>query len=319
LAAVGLIETTNRALLGAFLKEFILSRPDVKPATLEVWQQPCRNLITYFGDEKPLRNITAGNGDQFKAWLLTQKLAAATVAKRLSFARTFLHVARKHKLIDENPFAEVKIPMADVSRRQQFISRDSFDRMIDVASPTWRTIIALARFGGLRCPSEVLSLEWRHIDWQRGRLTVPSPKTERYDGKGSRELPLFPELREHLQEAFEQAEPAQARHRGESSGEGIPGDRLERLQSENDVHETGEACWPGAVATPLSQFAEFAGNRVAGTVPGPRRRPVDGARCEGEPEALRPDDGSALREGVARCRKRCTRAAKNGAATSGSE
>lgn len=181
----------------------------MKPATLEVWQQPCRNLTEFFGEDKPLRSITTGDGDQFKAWLLTQKLAAATVAKRLSFARTFLHVARKHKLIDENPFCEVKIPSANVSVRQRFIDRDMVEKVLSVANPTWRTIIALARFGGLRCPSEVLSLEWRHVDWERSRLTVPSPKTNRYDGKESRTIPLFAELRTYLEDAFELAEPGQ--------------------------------------------------------------------------------------------------------------
>jgi integrase len=196
-------------MLGEFLKQYILSRPDVKPATLEVWRQPCRNLTEFFGEDKPLRNITIGDCDQFKAWLLTQRLAPATVAKRLSFARTFLHVARKHKLIDENPFSEVKIPTANVSLRQRFIGRDMVQKLLDVANPTWRTIIALARFGGLRCPSEVLSLEWRHVDWERGRLTVPSPKTDRFSGKESRTIPLFPELRRYLEEAFELAEPGQ--------------------------------------------------------------------------------------------------------------
>jgi integrase len=149
LAAVGLIDAPQRAQLGEFLRQYILSRPDVKPATLEVWQQPCRNLTEFFGEDKPLRSINTGDGDQFKAWLLTQNLAAATVAKRLSFARTFFHVARKHKLIDENPFSEVKIPTANVSARQRFIDRDMVQKLLDAASPTWRTIIALGRFGGL--------------------------------------------------------------------------------------------------------------------------------------------------------------------------
>jgi integrase len=209
LAAVGLVEAPKRMMLGEFLKQYILSRPDVKPATLEVWRQPCRNLTEFFGEDKPLRNITIGDCDQFKAWLLTRNLAPATVAKRLSFARTFLHVARKHKLIDENPFSEVKIPTANVSARQRFVDREMTRRILSVANPTWRTIIALARFGGLRCPSEVLSLEWRHVDWERGRMTVASPKTSRYDGKGSRTIPLFPELRTYLEEAFELAEPGQ--------------------------------------------------------------------------------------------------------------
>ena len=70
-----------------------------------------------------------------------------------------------------------------------------------------RLIVALSRFGGLRCPSEHLALKWGHIDWSRSRITVPSPKTEHHAGKSSRTIPLFPELREPLTEAFEQAEP----------------------------------------------------------------------------------------------------------------
>src|SRR5262249_55754180 len=209
LAAVGLVEAPKRAALGEFLRSYVVRRPDVKPATLEVWQQPCRNLTEFFGDDKPLRSITTGDCGQFKAWLLTQDLAPATVAKRLSFARTFLHVARKHKLIDENPFSEVKIPTANVTARQRFIDRDAVQKLLDVANPTWRIIIALARYGGLRCPSEVLSLEWRHVDWERSRITVPSPKTDRYDGKGNRTIPLFAELRPFLEEAFELADSGQ--------------------------------------------------------------------------------------------------------------
>jgi integrase len=206
LAVVGLVEAPKRAALGEFLRSYILSRPDVKPATLEVWQQPCRNLIEFFGEDKPLRKITAGDCEQFKAWLLTQPLAPATIAKRLAFVRSFLHVARKHKLIDGNPFTEVKIPTASVSARQRFIDRDLVNRLLAVANPTWRTIIALARFGGLRCPSEVLSLEWRHIDWEQNIITETSPKTSRYDGKGSRTIPLFAELRTFLEDARELAE-----------------------------------------------------------------------------------------------------------------
>lgn len=205
LAALGLIAAPKRANLGEFLREYILARPDVKPATLEVWAQPVRNLIEFFKDDKPLRNITAGDADQFKAWLLTQGLAPATLAKRLAFARTFFHTARKHRLIDENPFAEVKIPSASVSHRQEFVDRAKMQRLMDMATPTWRIIIALARLGGLRCPSEVLSLQWTHIDWKAATITVPSPKTDRYADKDTRTIPLFADLRPYLLEAQELA------------------------------------------------------------------------------------------------------------------
>lgn len=41
------------------------------------------------------------------------------------------------------------------------------------------------------------------MDWKKNRLTVRSPKTERHEGKASRVIPLYPELRKELEEAFE--------------------------------------------------------------------------------------------------------------------
>ena len=65
--------------------------------------------------------------------------------------------------------------------------------------------MALSRFGGLRCPSEVLSVRWADVDWKRGRIVVTSPKTEHHEGKGSRVIPIFPELRPTLEEACDAA------------------------------------------------------------------------------------------------------------------
>jgi len=48
-------------------------------------------------------------------------------------------------------------------------------------------------------------LTWGDIDWERCRLTVPSPKTEG-QGKPYRVIPIFPLLRPYLDEAFDAAE-----------------------------------------------------------------------------------------------------------------
>jgi integrase len=60
-------------------------------------------------------------------------------------------------------------------------------------------IIALARIGGLRCPSELQRLRWKDVDWESNRFLVHSPKTERHAGRGERLVPLFPELRKELE------------------------------------------------------------------------------------------------------------------------
>jgi len=71
----------------------------------------------------------------------------------------------------------------------------------------WRLIFALTRFGGIRCPSELVLLTWEDIQWDKGRICVHSPKTERHQGHASRIIPLFPELLPHLQAVFDEAKP----------------------------------------------------------------------------------------------------------------
>ena len=90
--------------------------------------------------------------------------------------------------------------------RKRFIEQHIIDRAIEMAADTqWKLIIALARYGGLRCPSEVLALSWADVDWENWRITVTSPKTKK-QGKAYRVVPLFPELRPLLERAFEEAE-----------------------------------------------------------------------------------------------------------------
>jgi integrase len=64
-------------------------------------------------------------------------------------------------------------------------------------------LVALSRFGGVRVPSEALTLHWRDIDWSADRMTVHSPKTEHHVGKASRVVPIFGELRPYLEDVFD--------------------------------------------------------------------------------------------------------------------
>jgi integrase len=59
---------------------------------------------------------------------------------------------------------------------------------------------ALARYGGLRCPSELVTLKWSDIDRKKGRFVVYETKRKRH--VETRETPLFPELRPFLEACF---------------------------------------------------------------------------------------------------------------------
>lgn len=198
-------EAISAATVGGFLDEFLTRRIDVKPATKEVWGQVVRNLRTFFGEARGLTAVTESDAEDFKMYLVGQKLASTTVHKRLQFARMFFKAAKKRKLIAANPFAEVSAKGVMQPDRQRFITRAEADKLLAACNPTWRLIVSLCRYGGLRCPSEVLSLRWQDVNWETNRLTIQSPKTEHHEGKGSRVIPLFPELREVLTEAFEAA------------------------------------------------------------------------------------------------------------------
>lgn len=203
LAEHGLIPKQVVATVGGFLEDYVSKRIDVKPATSEVWGQVTRNLREFFGADRPLRAVNAGDAEDFKLYLKSQGLAATTVAKRLQFARQFFRAALRHKLISENPFADVRENAGASQSRQRFITQADAAKLLEACPDLdWRLIVALSRFGGLRCPSEVLSLRWQDIDWATGRVTVTSPKTEHHPGKDTRVIPLFPELRPVLEEAY---------------------------------------------------------------------------------------------------------------------
>jgi len=205
LAAVGLCKPRESALLQPFIKSYIAGRTDVKTATKEVWKQGERWLVEFLGADKPMREVTPGHADRYKLHLIGQKLAPMTVHKRLQFATMIFRSALRGRLIAENPFADVKIK-ASMPNKERFITADETTKLLDKCpNHHWKAIVALARYGGLRCPSEVLSLRWQDIDWDAGRIVVQSPKTEHHPGKECRVIPLFPELRPILADAFDLA------------------------------------------------------------------------------------------------------------------
>ncbi len=192
--------------LGSFLDSYLAGRTDLKPATRVVRFQIIRDLKEFFGETRDARTVTPGECDDFKVWLVGRGLASSTICKRLQNARWFFHAMRRRKLIGENPFDGVSMVASGVRDRQRFVTRaETAAILAHCPDHHWRTIIALCRFGGLRNPSETLSLRWQDVDWSESRIVVTSPKTEHHADGASRTIPLFPELRPFLEESFDRA------------------------------------------------------------------------------------------------------------------
>ncbi len=77
-------------------------------------------------------------------------------------------------------------------------------KIIDECPNTeWALPFGLARYAGLRIPSECHLLTWASVRLAEGELIVRSPKTERHEGKALRIVPIDPRLRPLLEDRFD--------------------------------------------------------------------------------------------------------------------
>jgi integrase len=199
--------TTTVLTLGSMVDSYIdRRRADMKPWSITTLKQARDKLMEFFGAGKVVETITVADALDFKR-ALAAKYSSAYVAKIVLRARQFFKDAVDGERLARSPFAKVKAGSQKNPQRQRFISRATIDKAIEYAPDIeWKLIIALARYGGVRVPSEVLALRWGDVLWDQSKVMIRASKTEHHVGKESRLIPLFPELKTHLLQAFAQAE-----------------------------------------------------------------------------------------------------------------
>ena len=136
-------------------------------------------------------------------------MADNTVRRVCGRAKQFFRAAERKRLILDSPFADMKGTNVRANKsREYFLTRTDAEKVLAACIDNqWRLLFVLSRYGGLRCPSEHLALRWDDVDWILGRMTIRSPKTEHHEGKESRVVPLFPELRAELQKVWNDVGP----------------------------------------------------------------------------------------------------------------
>ena len=270
LARAGLVEGRKRpeqVTLAEFMQGYFDRRPDVKEATKTNWNRTVRVLNEFFGPSKPLLSVTPADARDFERWLHTDAaritgseegqstLAQNTIRRRIGIAKQFFNDAVERGLIGRNPFNGLKAAVTGNAAKRRFITREEIDRLLAVCPDSqWRLLVVLARYAGLRVPSESHALTWDCIDWKRNRIRVACPKTARHPGRESRDVPMFPELVQPLLDAFE------ATPKGETKciwgiGSTNPGTHLKRL-----IRKAGLKPWPKVfVNLRASRATELAG------------------------------------------------------------
>jgi integrase len=227
--------------LTTFIDQYITSRMIQKPNTLKNYKATKRALLDFFGEERLLTDITPGDCDDWRADQVGKGLASATIGRTLKRARQFFRAAVRRKLISEDPMQDIKAASQVNKSREYFVTLDELGKIIaECPDAEWRLIVALARYGGMRTPSETFALTWDDVDWDRRRIRVRSPKTEGHVGRESRMVPLFPELRPFLETVFDEAPPGTVhvitQHRTGSANL--------RTQLHRIMERAGVAIWP---------------------------------------------------------------------------
>jgi len=214
LAELGLIENSigkemPQTVL-AFMRAYIESRTDWKKSCNH--KQSVDHFEVFLGRDLPLSGVTKGMADRFHRWMMGKGenepgLSPNTAGQHIKRCRQMIRAAIDDQLIDQNPFNGIKIDLRSDASKNRFVDGPTASAILEACpGQEWRALFALCRFGGLRCPSEVLGLRWSDIQWDKGRFKVRSPKTEK-QGKPERVVPLFPELLAELNDLFDMVRP----------------------------------------------------------------------------------------------------------------
>lgn len=203
LSEIGLVKSslsiTYKQLLKLFLRDFCDGSR--RPNTEERMERSLRTAEDVFGSTV-VSEIGIDLADTFFAKLKRRYQSTATWTKSLNDSKQVFRWGIEKGLISTNPIRHLKGGSMANDARMHYVPADVIEEVIDVSSDDWILIFALARYAGLRVPSEFTRLRWEDVNWNKETLTIYAPKT-----KSKRVCPIFPQLWKRLSDAWEALPP----------------------------------------------------------------------------------------------------------------
>ncbi len=221
LVRLDLLEERTTLTLAQLIERFLATRT-VREGTVKSYKQCTDSLVLVLGGDTLIDQITTAGADAWRATISSRgrvkekagprTLSTATVAKRCNIAKAIFSKAKVWGLLPESPFRHVKPGSQSNPDREHYVSLRDTEKLLEACTTgEWRALIGLARYAGLRCPSEVSTLRWTDINWEQKSLTVRSSKTAASAQHAVRTVPICVELQPILLELFEEADAGEAR------------------------------------------------------------------------------------------------------------
>ena len=210
----GLFEYSACLSLGELCDRFIKDNEiqGLAPNTIQNRIGAVRRLREFFGEDRKVEDITKSEAKEFDAELSRlvkakenggQGIAPATRSGIVKNIKAVFSWGVKMELIATNPFQCVTAGSQTNRKRQYYITPNETALILEACEYTengdeWAALCVLARYQGLRVPSEPRALRWSDVDFEKKLIHVTAQKT-----KNERTMPLFketPPILERLQE-----------------------------------------------------------------------------------------------------------------------
>ena len=181
----------------------------VEQASVKRMQIELDRFKSWAGDDQDIATFTAGSAADFQSWLAGKVASDAGQRTCCRYVKAAFSYAVEHELLPKNPFAKLK-SSAIAASREHYVSPEQTELVLHAIDKyfkgdaekacQWKVMFGLARYAGLRTPSETCEITWRGVDWSNNALTVPVRKTRRYASE--RVVPIVPELLKLLEQAY---------------------------------------------------------------------------------------------------------------------
>lgn len=166
-------------------------RSELKAGSIERLERTAGRLKSFFGGQTRLSELTPAGAADWRAAMLAEKqphkrgevpkprLTETTVRNYYRDAKTIFNAVVDREPITRNPFRKLKSSVLAANRDRYVTPEEAGTILGGCHAPQWRVLFGLARFAGLRTPSETHRLTWADVDWERKRLTVYAPRRTR--------------------------------------------------------------------------------------------------------------------------------------------
>jgi integrase len=173
------------------ISQYLQSEPDKNPPLLEIWDLwvadldlSCQTRSDHYANLRS--QIVRASPLAFEtSWLLGLEIAPATFNKKLGYLRACCNWAKSEGLLDNNPWLKVK-PRKGTKEIIKPFSQDEAARIIagfEKSYPAWVSFTKFLFLTGCRL-SEVIGLQWKHVNFERGEICICESLAQCKDGNG---------------------------------------------------------------------------------------------------------------------------------------